>query len=211
MRRRTLAVLPALTGPGDARSGLATAGAETDPKAGVTTLQRPDNVLNSFLEDQHTQVTELARQSDILEVLSFGAPRPRQFLATFHCKGLVKLRGGQVEEASRWCVEISLPDDYLRSADVYAVVALRAPTNIFHPNARFPLLCIGRITPATPVVDILHRCYDLITFQKYRLVDHFDEEAAAYVRANLDRFPLDQRPLKRRPLELQVAGDDEKG
>jgi ubiquitin-protein ligase len=80
--------------------------------------------------------------------------------------------------------------------------------NTWHPNIsrELPLICIGRLTPGTPLVDILYQVFDILTYQKYnpRESDSLNPQACAFARENHDRFPIDARPLKRRPLNLQV-------
>ncbi len=80
--------------------------------------------------------------------------------------------------------------------------------NVWHPNVsrEHPLICIGRLTPGTPLVDILYQIFDILTFQKYnpREDDSLNKTACAWARENQDRFPIDRRPLKRRQLDLEV-------
>ena len=62
---------------------------------------------------------------------------------------------------------IWFPADYLRRADAFEMLRLFTP-NVWHPNVSrdLPLICIGRLTPGTTLVDsppaLRHS-----TFQKY--------------------------------------------
>ena len=62
------------------------------------------------------------------------------------------------------------------------------------------MICL-RVAPGTDLISILHQCYELITWQKYRTDDGFDGEACQWARNHVDRFPIDPRPLKRRPVD----------
>jgi hypothetical protein len=48
-------------------------------------------------------------------------------------------------------------------------------------------------------VEILYRCYDVITFNKVtmREDDALNRDACVWARRNRARFPVDTRPLKR--------------
>jgi ubiquitin-protein ligase len=80
--------------------------------------------------------------------------------------------------------------------------------HVWHPNVsrELPLICIGRLTSGTSLVEILHQLFDILTYQKYnpREDDSLNKAACAWARNNRQRFPIDARPLKRRSVELEV-------
>ncbi|MDQ2976155.1 MAG: hypothetical protein M3R69_12195 [Acidobacteriota bacterium] len=170
-----------------------------------------DKIFESFLERQHQEGMALAAESDLLELnpmFAFDGGPPQCYLARFSCKGLVRTSDGEVKEADYFEVMISFPSDYLRRANPFEVLSWLGPAQVFHPNisARAPVICIGRLAPGTPLVDILYQCFEIITYNKVtmREDDALNREACLWARANQQRFPLDGRPLKRRALDIQM-------
>jgi ubiquitin-protein ligase len=165
-----------------------------------------DPVYRNFMEQQLAEGMELARSSDILR-LHVPPMAPPHFVAEFLCKGLVRQEDGEIREANAFQVGIWFPQDYLRRADPFEMLRVFTP-RVWHPNVSFdvPLICIGRLTPNTSLVDILYQVYDILTYQKYnpREDDSLNRFACAWARENQDRFPIDRRPLKRRTLNLEV-------
>ena len=170
-----------------------------------------DNIFESFLERQQKEGMALAAESDLLELIpmfAFDDGPPQYYLARFHCKGLVRSFDGEIVEADRFEVMISFPSDYLRRADPFEVLSWMGPREVFHPNisAKAPVICIGRLAPGTPLVDIIYQCFEIITYNKVtmREDDALNREACVWARANQQRFPVDSRPLKRRALDIQI-------
>jgi hypothetical protein len=180
----------------------------------------PDLVFEGFLRRQLDEGLALAAASDLLELAPlprglFGdgalepAAAPDRFLASFHCLGLVRSPGGKILEAERFALGVHFPPDYLRSADAFRVLAWLDPRNVWHPNIsdRLPLICIGHLAPATSLVEILERCFDVITYNAVTMDERnaLNHAACAWARRNTERFPVDPRPLRRRRLEFDVV------
>jgi hypothetical protein len=165
-----------------------------------------DHILAAFLERQLAEGTALAAESDILELRPFEPASPQHYVARFHCQGLVRTPAGLVAEAERFVVGVWFPDDYLRVADPFTVLTLLEPWTAHHPNIRAPFICVGAIAPGTGLVDILYRCWEVITFRKVtmREDDALDHQACAWARHHQHLFPTDARPLKRRAVEFGV-------
>lgn len=165
-----------------------------------------DRVLNAFLGRQLRDGMALAAASDLLELVALGAEPPQRYVATFTCKGLVKSPDGAIVEAERFVVGIWFPDDYLRVADPFTVLTWLEPRSSFHPNISdvAPFLCVGRLTPGTTLVDLLYRCFEVITYQRLAPHDALNKEASAWARHHMERFPVDRRPLKRRRADFVV-------
>ena len=159
-----------------------------------------DAVLEGFLKRQLAEGLELAAQSDLFELLPQDLDR---YIAIFHCKGLVRGADGAVVEASEFHVGIWFPSDYCRHADPFKVLTWLYPFNVWHPNIRPPLICLGKIAPATELCDLIYQVYEIITYQNFASHDGLRAEVCQWAR-NHDRFPVDRRPLKRRVLDLQV-------
>jgi hypothetical protein len=167
-----------------------------------------DPVLKGFLGRQLAAGLELASQSDLLDLLPVARGNnmaPRQYVARFHCKGLVHGSDGDVTEAAEFHVGISFPPDYLRRAEPVQVLTWLNPPEVFHPNIRPPVICVGRIAPGTELVDLVYQCFEIITYHNWASHDALNPDAAQWARNHQNRFPVDRRPLKRRRLTLQLT------
>lgn len=174
-----------------------------------------DKILEAFLERQQEEGFKLAASSDILELLALGAEPPQRYIAEFSCRGLVRTGKNEIKEWKHFRVGIHFDANYLRSVNPFTMLTWLGPpdpehpsTYPWHPNvsARAPLVCVGRISPAMPLTDLLHQLYEIITYQRFtpNEFDALNRECCAWARANLDRFPLDIHPLKRRILNLEA-------
>jgi len=167
-----------------------------------------DRILEAFLRRQQEEGLALARESDLLSLLSLGSPADR-YLVEFRCTGLVERSPGEIAETDRFRVGIWFPSTYLRVADPFHVLTWLGPRNIWHPNisATAPVICVGRLTPGTGLVDILYQVFEIVTWNKVtmREDDALNRAACQWARQHRDRFPVDRRPLKRRPLTFHVA------
>jgi hypothetical protein len=178
----------------------------------VIAPSRRDEILGSFLERQFEQIQDLAAHSDVVEILRHGPPPPDRYILRFHCKGLVRTAEG-IGQADHFDFGIHFPPDYLRRIEVAEVITMLWPPEIFHPNCRFPFICVGRMRPGTGIRDIAYQLYEMMTYNRVvmREDDALDHAACAWARQNQDRFPLEVRPLRRRDLTLRVrhaaAGD----
>jgi ubiquitin-protein ligase len=162
-----------------------------------------DEILKSFLKTQHEEGLQLAAESDLLELMPVDAQR---YLAIFSCKGLIRDAKGDIHEHDRFEIGIRFPDDYLRRANPAVILTWLAPDEIYHPNIEAPYICLGSMMPGTPLVELLHRCFEIITFENVtmREDDALNRDACAWSRRNRRRFPIDPRPIKRRALESSL-------
>jgi len=168
---------------------------------------KPDPIFERFFRRQVEEGMALAAGSDLLE-LELWQPAPPHFVATYRCSGIVRDSDGQIREANFFQAGIWFPPDYLRRIEPFEILRWFGPPNIWHPNVstKVPLICVGRLTPGTPLVDILYQIFEIITYRRYmpREDDSLNRECCAWARENQHRFPIDRRPLKRRPLNLVV-------
>ena len=166
-----------------------------------------DRILEGFLERQHEEGMALARQSDILELTALDGPLPQHYVATFHCNGLVQAGDGAIEGSNRFIVGYYFSPDHLRIVDPSQAAVLFEPVRTWHPNIRSPFVCLGHIAPATPLVDLIYRSFELITYTKCTMREDnaLNREACVWARNNQARFPLDRRPLKRRPIAIETC------
>ena len=170
------------------------------------TFSHDDPIYERFLRRQFEEGMELANSSDLLSLL-VPPLAPPHFVAELRCRSLVRCSDGEIVEADHFQVGVWFPPDYLRRANPFEMLRLFTP-GVWHPNVSpdQPLICIGRMTPAMRLVDILYQVFDILTYQKYnpRENDALNKPACAWARAHQDRFPIDRRPLKRRALNLEV-------
>jgi len=168
-----------------------------------------DVVRDAFLAQQYEEGMELAAASDLLRLAPLDGTPPERYLAEFSCTGLVRAPGGPVEEASLFLIGFWFPADYLRRAEPWQVVSWLGPWHVFHPNISntAPAICVGRVVPGTPLVDLLYQCFEIITYRKVtmREDDALNREACSWARDHQHRFPVDARALKRRSLELRIS------
>ncbi len=165
-----------------------------------------DLVLSAFLDRQLEEGRALAAQSDLLELIPVNGASRQRYLVQLRCRGLAQSDSGEIVEADRFVFGIWFPDYYLREADPYRVLTWLEPQRTWHPNIRAPFICAGRIVPGTSLVDLLYRCFEIVTFNRVtmREDDALNKEACAWARQNQHRFPLERRPLKRRTCDFTV-------
>jgi hypothetical protein len=167
-----------------------------------------DEILAGFLERQLAEGMALAAESDVLTLLPIGGPLPQRYLADFRCRGLVRLESGAVVEADHFVLGVVFDDNYLRDADPFRVLTCLAPPGIYHPNVTpgAPFICVGPVTPGTPLVDLLYRSFEVFTYQRVTMREDnaLNVEACAWARRNLHRFPIDDRPLKRSSTDFGI-------
>ena len=168
--------------------------------------QTHDRIFQEFLNRQYQEGMALAADSDILKLMPMTGPGSDRYVAEFNCRGLVQNDQGEIVEFNRFAVGIWLPEDYLRRVDLSVVLSYLGPAaRPWHPNIRPPFLCL-HITPGTPLVAILHSCYELFTWALRNTGDEGLNHAASQWARQQDPswFPIDRRPLRRRKLRLEV-------
>jgi hypothetical protein len=167
-----------------------------------------DRIQHLFFSRQYEEGMALAAASDVLKLTAephVDAP-PRRYVATFLCNTLVEA-GGRVARANRVVVGIAFPEHYLHEASSYEVLNILHPSTIFHPNIRFPFICVGDLfmRPGTKLVEILYQVHAILTYSKWSANSPLCEAAAQWARRHQDELPCDRRPLKRRTLDLRIS------
>lgn len=159
-----------------------------------------DPVFHGFLQAQREQGMALAEDSDVVDLEPLNADAAVTiYLANYHCTGLVQ-RAGKVVECYDFLVGICFPDDYLRCFDTARVVSWCHPADVWHPNIRPPFMCLGRMRPGTPLVDLLYQIYEIITYQNVEMREHnaLNPLACNWARRHPELFPVNRIPLRRR-------------
>jgi len=129
-------------------------------------------------------------------------PEPR-FLVRFHCPVLFRRPGEAIRVGHGCDVGITLGPDYLRRIDP-GVATLLTPF-VFHPNMRGGGVCLGRIAPATPLIDILVQLYEMLVWQAFTPNDCLDADAAQWARNHPERVPLETGRAIRIPKREEVT------
>lgn len=177
---------------------------------------RPDFAYEGFLKCQYESGLRLSNRCDVLELTplarrgenhidplegEFDATGyPNRYIAHFDGVGLVRNRETDViSESTGYRVGIRFPHDYLERASTFEVMSWLGPADAWHPNIcdRAQLICLGRMSPGTELVDILYQVYEIVTYQKVTMKenDALNHAACVWARAHQERFPVDSRPL----------------
>jgi hypothetical protein len=164
---------------------------------------------DAFLSRQFEKGMELAGNSDILDLKPQpDRDPPCRYVAHFEgCRGLVRDESGQVVEFPRFVVGVSFPQDYLRHVITPQVLTYLGPhSEPWHPNILPPFVDTF-IEPGTALVDILHVCHEIWTWNLFATGDEGLNHAAAQWSRQQEqsRFPIDRRPLKRRAVQIAVT------
>lgn len=167
-----------------------------------------DTILAGFLRRQAEAARELEAASDLVKITVGGASGDR-FVVELSCRGLVARSPADVRESGTFACGVWFPPDYLRAANPFEVVTWLFPRDIWHPNIAGNLsrICIGRLAPGTPLVDLIYQVHAIVTWNKVtmREDDALNAAACQWARGHADRYPVDRRPLKRRAFQLAVT------
>ena len=78
-------------------------------RAGTGTETPPvDRIRENFLRCQREEGLALAGASDLLDLQPIGGAAAEKYIATYHCRGLVRGQNGQIGAAHRFDVEPEL-------------------------------------------------------------------------------------------------------
>jgi hypothetical protein len=156
-----------------------------------------DEITRLFLGAQRRDALQLAAESPFLDV---DVLDDQHMVAHYSCKGLIRSPSGSIEQHDRFAVALFFSESYLRAAKPEEVLTWLEPLSIWHPNISPPWICVGPIARGTRAVDLLYRCFELVTWQNATIgeVDTLNPAAGAWARRHLERIPVDVRPLKGR-------------
>jgi hypothetical protein len=163
------------------------------------------SIVTDFLENTTRAGLKLAEQSDVLDLVRLPALGEGLFLATIHVAYLARRERGEIGVASGpLAVMIRIHPDYLRHAEPLETVQV-GNQDFFHPNFRWPVLCVGDVRPGMALPTLLRHIFEIVTYQNYATDDGLDAEACTRLREEpelLDRLPRTPRLLRRR-IEIQ--------
>jgi hypothetical protein len=167
---------------------------------------RHDRVFEGFLHAQCNDAMAFAASSDFVTLIPVQGVPPCRYLARFTCRGLVR-RNGLISAWEDFAVGFYFPDDYLARVNPFQIVSWLGPEDVWHSNigrgpqrAAGPLgICTGEIRSGTPLVDLIYRVADVITWRlaTVREDDALNWEACQWARRHPDLYPVDLRPLRR--------------
>jgi ubiquitin-protein ligase len=129
--------------------------------------------------------TYVRRQPRVQLVETEGDP-PDRYKLEYRVRGLRQV-DDDLQEVDRHLVEILLPATYPRLPP-----QCRMLTPIFHPNIAPHAICIGdHWSAGEPLVSIVSRIGEMITYQSYNTKSPLNGEAARWVTDNQEGVPLD--------------------
>jgi ubiquitin-protein ligase len=148
------------------------------------------------------ELEEAQRRSPVLRVLGTHVYDDElRAMVEFNTTILVKGPDQAICEKGPVLVGIRYHRELLSTPVVpWEIVTVLLPQYPFHPNiSPTGSICLGHPPPAMPMMEILHMTWAALTFN-VRVMDTVDwhglnPEAAAYVRANKEKFPLTMRGL----------------
>jgi ubiquitin-protein ligase len=127
---------------------------------------------------------------------------PEKYLIKFNCTGLWRDDDGTMQNAPYHLLEVVFGVDYPSKPPTFVWL-----TPIWHPNLKRPYICLeGQPFAVGWTLDrIVQEVGRLVMYQSYNVNDPLNGEAAAWARANADRFPVDDRDLL--DSRIRVTGD----
>lgn len=162
------------------------------------------SIFQDFLDETHAAAQELAERSDVMRLQRLPLPGMGLWVASFDLPylrqeqdGTVRFVQGPLEAA------IQLGPAYLTDARPVGIVQV-ANGDLFHPNYRFPFLCVGEVRPGLGLPSVLRHVFEILSYQNYATDHGLNPLACRYLVDHpevLDLLPPAPR-LLRRELEL---------
>jgi hypothetical protein len=160
------------------------------------------------MKKQHLlrELDEVQKRSPVLRVMGthdFGDEL--RVVALFETPTLTRAPDGVVRTEGPVTVGIRYHQRFLSEAPIpWELVTILMPRFPFHPNINLAgAMCLGHPPAGVSMKEILHMTWAGLVFNM-RLMDAVDwhglnPDAAVYVRANAERFPLTHRGLYEAP------------
>ena len=168
-----------------------------------------DRIFESFLNHQHMEGMALAQSSDLLDLHQLGGPPAQRYVASFGCQGLIRTEQGEIVLADRFEVGIYFHPGYTEHTHTAHVLTWLGPRNVWHPNIsdKAPFICIGDVEPGTPLVELIYRIFDVVSYHNVVMTESkaLNEAACVWARSHQEMFPTDPRPLKRRTGTIRAS------
>ncbi|GEM_PF-2228056 len=163
-----------------------------------------DPIFANFVEHTVTGARELAAASDVMTFAYLPLDDESLFLVEFRIPYIVQQPNGVIASApGPLGIAVRLTPEYLNHVDPLLIAQVRDP-DFFHPNHRWPVLCVGGIRPGTPLAQAIRHIYEIVTYQNFATDDGLNPAACQRLRDEpslIDRLPKPPR-LVRRQLDL---------
>jgi ubiquitin-protein ligase len=161
------------------------------------------------LENEYTEMRELAKASSMIDFLPLGAP-PSRYEITLSCIGLCRV-GDQLIELDRHRFDLSLGNDFPQFGPT---IVWKTP--IFHPNILPPTVCTGDIWyPALSLADLVVSLCELVQYKSFNIYDPLDMNATQWLSTQLEQdppgIPVDPRPVRDPEFEIDISSHTQDG
>jgi len=174
-----------------------------------------NHIYTDFLEGQGQSLSEFCDGSSRLEcklIQTEDSMPPNIFMVKLRCAHMV-MEDDQVQRSEEpSLIAIQLPGDYLRRTYQHPgqILSLVVPRNCWHPNLSWPHICAGNIAPGTPVVELVLRCYEIFTYNKFTPEENdcLNPLACRWARQHMQQFPLESEPLRDAHLDTAATSSD---
>lgn len=157
-------------------------------------------ILQKFVEQAALDARALNEQSDVVRIERLPVADGGLFRIIFAVAYLARVAGGRVDVApGPLPVMVRIGPDYLTHASPLETVQVHERA-FWHPNFRWPVLCVGALRPGMTLTALVRHVYEIITYQNISTDDGLDLEACVRIRNGpelLDRLP--RTPPLRRP------------
>lgn len=151
-------------------------------------------------------IDDCVRRSPMMSCLGYmGFGAEWRTMLAMNMKTLVRDSEGIVSREGPVVVGIRYNERFLSEAPhPFEIVAVLAPRGIFHPNCdRNAAMCLGHPAPGISMELIVNQVFAGLMFNmkfvNTRPGEIANRDAAMYVRANADQFPITRRGLFENP------------
>lgn len=153
-----------------------------------------DPIFDLFMQRQRQQLLALAEQSDLLRAEWLD---PQRAVLHFSSKGLVRAQRGEPREHSDFGIGIAFAPDHLRRVEPMAILTLLWPQDVFHPNVRASVVCVGDLRLGVRATELAYTAFEILVGRNYNAIESaaLSREAGAWYRRHPERLPIDPRPL----------------
>jgi len=171
-----------------------------------------DTVFERFLKNAKVEAQELQDNSDnLLIVPDAGNPSYRYMVTFKKMSYLIQDKQGVRLITAPLNVIINFPEDYLHSLDsnLYLKIVKLLRPDFFHPNAKFPVVCLGHefLMTSPGLTEIVSHLYNILTYRNMNVseADALNIEACEYLREHGDIIQkINVIPLRRKKLNVSI-------
>ncbi|MBN2410576.1 hypothetical protein JXQ31_02715 [candidate division KSB1 bacterium] len=171
-----------------------------------------DTIFERFLKNMQAEARELQKNSDNVLIVPDAGNPPFRYLVTFkEMSFLISNEQGVRLITAPLSVVINFPEDYLHSLDsnLYLKIVNLLRPDFFHPNAKFPVVCLGHefLMTSPGLTEIISHLYNILTYRNMNVseADAMNFDACVYLREHTDIIKkISVIPLRRKKLNVSV-------